>query len=540
MNKIMFMTIGKRDCHLIYETAQGGRYRWSANVELVKEHKKLPILDARDIKEDKPQGSRDKVIGLCFPMLSKALDYLVNRGETKLDYLFLISTNRKLLLPKLMQIKELLDQAGVIDNTYEYLEKGLIKHAKEDTISDTAHFIKRSLEHKKIPLYCISIAHIEVLDLGTYGFFDSIIQADLSKPLEINLLKRADINVLDFFESETFVALKPYFAHLEEAKIYLATNSGGMPQMQKGVEQVLRSAVAHADYEQVFCSEYLWYQLESQPQEEFLLLLRQMTDNVVSLDWDSAYARFVVIKSKHTSKLGKDKLDKLESLFRSIAKQRAATQKEQWFENFSSLILQALYRMNLNDVVVWLKCMEEAAFDALLNKQCGKLWQRVETIKDEKGNKKKHVIIKDNASGKLIPYQAYPNILSGRIEKKVLIEAFQDYALVFMKPGTFQHTREWSKLRESRNNLIHTGIPVTKDSDVPKLILALIGLDQRSLDVAISHLQSGNLKALVEFEQRCLNNKFFLPLRHIAGITSATHTLTERRICAKYLSLLHS
>jgi len=410
--KIMFMTIGKRDCHLVYEDAIQGKVRWSTTVK-DKEFDILPILNPKGTMERKlDKCDNSKVVGLCFPMLSKALNYLKDRGEVQLDFLFLISTNRQLLLPKLEQFKDLLEKTELIDEVYEYLEQGLVKHAKEDNISSIAHLIKCSIEEKRVPLYDLSIDKVEILDLGTYGFFNDILNADLRKSLDINLLKKADINILDFFESETYSALKPYFKHLEEAKIYLAINSGGMPQMQKGVEQVLKSTVAHAEYEQIFNSEFLWYQLESQPQEEYLKLLRQMTDNVIGLDWDSAYARFITIKVKHANKLGSDKIAKLEKLFNGIIASRRGTTASKWFENFSTLIFQALYRMNLNDVVVWLKCLEEAAYDATLKKQCGKLWQRVDTIPDNRGSLKKHVFIKESNRKELTPFDAYPNILS--------------------------------------------------------------------------------------------------------------------------------
>jgi hypothetical protein len=357
--------------------------------------------------------------------------------------------------------------------------------------------------------------------------------------LDINLLKKADINVLDFFESEVFAALKPYFNHLEEAKIYLATNSGGMPQMQKGLEQVLKSTVAHADYEQIFNSEFLWYQLESQPQEEFLLLLRQMTDNVISLDWDSAYARYIDIKANHAKKLDSSRLTKLEKLFIAVLVARKKATPNQWFENFSTLIFQALYRMNLNDVVVWLKCLEEAAYDAMLQKQCGILWHKVDTIPDTKGTLKKHVFIKDTNSNGLIPLDAYPTCLSSRFDRLTLLGAFDPYTNVYMSRDKFQYSKVWSNLRKIRNDLIHTGIPVTNDPAIPKIILDFIGVDIKSLNSAISHLQCGNLKALGEFEQKCLNNKFFCPLRLIAGLTANTHTLYERKKCDDYLKTLH-
>lgn len=539
--KVMFMTIGMRDCHLVYEDAVQGRVRWSAPIKDIAEFDRFMVLNPQGVKEKKLDRNADKqAVGLCFPMLSKAISYLKDRGETKLDYLFLISTNRKLLLPRLEQIRDLLEKAELIDDMYEYLDQGLIRHAREDTISEAAHLIKQSIQSKRVPLFGMEISQIEILDLGTYGFFDDILNADLNKPLNVSMLKKADINVLDFFESEAYTALKPFFGFLEEAKIYLAINAGGMPQMQKGVEQVLKSMVAHADYEQIYNSEFLWYQLESQPQGEFLLLLRQMTDNVISLDWDSAYARFVSLKAKHANKLGSSRLAKLEKIFKAVLAARKKTNPSQWFENFCTLIFQALYRMNLNDVAVWLKCIEEAAYGAMLQKQCGKLWERVETIPDSRGTLKKHVFIKDSESQKLSLIDAYPAVINGIFDKQTLLDAFEPYAKVFMEEGVFRHSEVWSKMRLVRNRLIHKGIPVTNDPASLNLILDFIGVDLKVLNTAISHLQCGNLKALREFEQNCLNNKFFYPLRSIAGISSLVHTLSERKKCDEYLRMLYS
>lgn len=542
-NTVMFMTIGMRDCHLVYEDAVQGRVRWYTKVTDVNELSKLPIMNPQGIKERKLDKIADKkAIGLCFPMLAKALNYLKDRGETKLNYLFLISTNRKHLLPKLEQIRDSLEKAGRIDDTYEYLDQGLIKHAREDTTSDAAHLIKYALENKRVPLYDMEISRIEILDLGTYGFFDDIdelLKADLTKPLEINILKKADINVLDFFESEVYNALKNYFSYLEEAKIYLAINAGGMPQMQKGVEQVLKSTIAHADYEQIYNSEFLWYQLESQPQGEYLQLLRKMTDNVISLDWDTAYSTFMAIKTKHARKLDSSKIAKLEELFKKVVSARSKNIPSQWFENFCTLLFQALYRMNLNDVVVWLKSIEEAAYSAMLEKQCGKLWEEVKASPDYNGVLRKHVLVKDQNSDELIPYDAFPDKLKELFETETLINAFEPYTTIYMKKGEFQYRREWNKLRSIRNDLIHKGIPITNDSNNTNLILNFIGVSIKHLNNAILNLQNGNLSALRKFENECLNNKFFRPLRSIAGLNASTYILFERKKCDEYLKILH-
>ncbi len=196
--------------------------------------------------------------------------------------------------------------------------------------------------------------------------------------------------------------------------------------------------------------------------------------------------------------------------------------------------------MNLNDVVVWLKCLEEAAYEVMLEKQCGRLWVRVETIPDEKGNKKKHVFIHDSNSINSLKIVAYPNILAEKFDKHVLREAFEPYAKIFMEPGKFRISRIWDQLRDIRNKLIHTGIPVSHEPEITMLILDFIGLNIKTLNSAIVHLQSGNLKALIEYEQKCLNNRFFLPLRNIAGFSDPNHILFERKICVDYLNILHS
>jgi len=541
----MFITIGKRDCNLVYIDPIRGHIRWTANEKHKPEDlQRLPVLSPIGIAEVKPKGqdfTKDQdlsnVVGICFPMLTKAITYLNDNKITHLEYLFLISTNRKQLLPKLNEIKESMEKAERIDAVYDYLERGLIKHAQEDNISDTAHLIRETILKNSIPLGGLSIANIVILDLGTYGFFAPILEADLTKLLKKDILKKADINILDFFESETYNALKPYFGILENAKIYLALNAGGMPQMQKGVEQVVKSTVAHAEYEQIYNSEFLWYQLESQPQEEFLVLLRQMTDNVIGLDWDSAYARFISLKTKHANKLGQPTIQKLETLFKRIITSRSESANGRWFDNFSTLILQALYRMNLNDVVVWLKCLEESALDTLLQKLCGKLWQRVETI-SEGGHKKKRIIF-TNEQNQQESLPAYPDVLKGRFGEESLMPAFELFVKVFLEPEYFDNSIEWEHIRKKRNELIHQGVSVNADVSTGKKILQFIDIDPICLSEAIAHLQNGNLNALIDFEKKCMNNNFFGPLRQIAGLLDETYTLFDRKKCEDYLKTLH-
>lgn len=533
-NTVMFMTIGMRDYQLVYKDAVKGNYRWSAPICDEKAYRNLRVYSPKNLREDKhKKDDKSEPIGICFPMLAKACAYLKDKGVGKLDYLFLIATNRKELLKKLEQIQALKENAEQIDEEYNYLEQGLIKHAKDDCTSNTAHLIQHYLEGGNKAVPDLEISKVQVLDLGTYGFFDPILNADLKKEIGIDLLKRADINVLDFFQSECFNALTPYFSQLEEAKLYLALNAGGMPQMQRGVNSVLRSCIAHADYEQIYSSEFLWYQMESQPQESFLTMQRQMTDNVICLDWDSAYIRFLAIKEQHPNKLSPQQQKELDKLFQQVLKFRRTENKHRWFQNFCTLIFQALYRMNLNDVLVWLKCLEEAAYDALLKKQCGILWDKVG---EEKVNhhKRKYVYHKFGNT------EAFPDKLTERFDEATLLKAFAPYAKVFMSEACFSHNNAWDNLRKKRNKLIHEGITVSSIPGLSQDILKFIDIKLKDLNNAIAEMQAGNLEKLISFEQKCLNNRFFAPLREIGGMKDKDSILHERQQCKNYIQALHA
>jgi bifunctional DNase/RNase len=41
--------------------------------------------------------------------------------------------------------------------------------------------------------------------------------------------------------------------------------------------------------------------------------------------------------------------------------------RDNWFSNFFVLILKALYTQDLNSLHIWIKCLEEAAFMAVLS-----------------------------------------------------------------------------------------------------------------------------------------------------------------------------
>ena len=249
MIRALFFGIGNRDLQAVYEL-QGENYRRkSIDPHMVKEkYSTLPIISDLKIKEHERNGPQlDEPIGLCFPILDKIMKYIQDNKIKKLDYLFLLSTDRSDILPSLNKIKAAWEEdVDQIDDDYDYLVNGLIKWIDRDYSGKTAEILSDIITSDKA-LSDVEITHTIILKLGSYGSLDSIISLDPRNKIKQKDLEIADINTLYFFEKEIYLSLKPYYHALENSSIYLATHAGGMSMMLRSLDNVLSNVLGYAN-----------------------------------------------------------------------------------------------------------------------------------------------------------------------------------------------------------------------------------------------------------------------------------------------------
>lgn len=536
MKRYLFFSIGNRDLQFTYEDSSR-KYRKPPRLDKVdfEELKTVPAHESESYREpkagDRPEEKNSS--GITFPIFCKTLAYLKENNVKKLDAVFIIATDRSGVLPKLQEIKKAWEEnlelvykdPGWMD-LYDYLVEGILFHAEKDRTGKLARFLKSRIEAGSLPLYDVEIQSVHVLNLGPHGSFKPILKHNPpEKKAGIEVLGKADINTLGFFEHELYQALKPYFGDLEDSNVYLGTHSGGMPLMNRALDNVLQGAVNYARYERIFTSEYLSYQLDRSLQSRFLNWLKKMNDNVMVLNWDTAQYYCKKIINSEQGHADKERFEGLDKIIQRAMDFTAA--KAGWFERFSAQIFRSLYTVNMNETVVWMKSMQESSLHHLFRQQCGKLWQ---SFRDGR------IILHPGANGKKGEDVGLNlRTLASKVGENEFRKAFKDYIELFVNPVSLEDLLEWQNLTTLRNKLLHEGKSVTPRDMQPILEFLDIGIE--TLRDAIAHLQENNLKKVREFESKCLGNKYFSSLARIAGFQK--NVLEERNWSQRFFDDLH-
>ena len=557
MMNIIFETIGKRDLMGIFlNHTYGTKYRVQIKDEELKNFDYLkPIYDVSYSNEPNYNTNKnDDLIGYTCPMLFKSLRFMIDHKINMIDHLILIATNRKNIENKLEAIEKILeDEENINTELIDYLQNGIIKYIKTDNTAETADVIKNIITTKKPDFLDISINKVTVLELGTFGYFNSIIEFDLKNMPTLDLISRADINKLDFFEYELYFGLKDMFKTLENANIYLATYAGGMPLMQRALDNILTSVVGQKKVISIYNSEYLTYQIEHNPQGEILSLFRKMNQAVVSLDWDNAklfYNKIILKYPDYTSKKTQDELTKL---FNEVDEFRKSNQN--WFSNFFTLIMKSLYEKNYNDVVVWLKCLEEAMLNHLFTINTGKLWdEHNEFDPNNKSNPKELNKAFQGYSNKFM-YISLKNVIGQKIYCKAAIKElinmnivtideikkeFSGYITCFARIGknNILPKKVFNNIRNVRNQLIHQGTSVNSFNGFIAKLLTFLNINATMLNNAIEAINEMNLVQIKNFEKSVLENKFFSKLTPYIN-SQSDDIMKLRNYCDRFFNVLH-
>lgn len=529
MRNYIIMTIGNRDVQTVIRDTVVQRRLKFVKKELEKiDLGEQDIFDSLDIKERKKPLKEPEIIGKCYPMLDRTMAYLAQSEVKEIDCMFIICTSRD------QSIREKLDllydiSPGQDDKIRpaDYIIN-LQDHIENDFTFKFAEDIRISLEKGKLSYPDTKIKKVKVLALGSYGYLAPVLGLNGNEKIPdlFRMLSRADINSADFFEYELYHALKPYFQDLNGERIFSSTFAGGMPLMQRAVEFVLKSCLSHFINERIYQSECSGIQMvierEAEPIEDYLSLLQLMTHHVLTLNWDAAYD--CLKKAKGYNKYhGRSAMRALEKVFSEV-QEHSASSEVNYFERFAALLWKALYQHDINDVIVWIKCLEEASYKRLL-KSKNTLWHKASI-------EKMSVVPIDKKD----PVPAnYPDCLLYSFRIAGLKLVLKDYVSIFLDPDTFKSNEEWRKVNSLRNDLVHSGISAVREEE---LVLDFLRIDKHKLNKAIRDLADKNLDSLKSFEAECMNSRFFKPLRIIAGFTQSNYMLYERKKAEEYLELV--
>lgn len=525
----LFLSVGQRDLQCIF-TRISSTFRHTMPYEYLKDASSYPLVSSEGIREERFSREKDTIKSICFPMFDKTLSYLTEKDIEKIDCLFLLCTNRNNYLEKLNQLSEALSEDEVKLDLADYTSK-LLDYAKKDKTSQTAELLKSIIEDNKLKHHNIDISRVEIIETGTYGFIEPIKKLSVSESRDIlkETLFRVDINTLDFFEYELNKALKPFLQEIDGNRVYLSTYSGGMPILQRALDVVLDSTLINYQASPIFHSENLSFQSPSEPIHFYLKRLKSMTHCVLSLDWESAKNQFNSIKGNKDFHRYYDKqiIKQMEAVFDEAAKLNTDDRDAKRFDRFTTLLLRALYQRNINDALVWLKCLEEAAFNKCLQKE-KKLWQSVGFNPNTRQNS---VYTKNEQN----PITAFPDILLKHFDKDGLSNTFKGYESIFLNPNDFTRKKDWDIINTYRNDLIHKGKSAAKHEES---ILKFIKINPTEMQKAIQRLANHDLDALIQLESNLWNNDFFKPLRTICQSKDKAYILPLRKLTKKYAELV--
>ncbi len=530
VKKVLFFSIGNRDLQAVYELRENFFGRCPVNLTNLKAPAdELPIyhrhgiteLERRDLKTDTEKA-------LCFPMFDKVVEYLQCSKKSEIEYLFILSTDRSEILPKLEELKlawEMdIDSSG---DLYDYLDRGIIKWIKADQSAKTSSFLAECIQSGRLSYEGVSFKKVVILKLGSYGQLKSILDLNVHKKVSQELLELADINTMTFFEREIYKALAPFYADLEDSTILLGTHAGGMPLVHRALDNVLSNTVGFAKYVRIFTSEYLSFKVDKGSAPRFLNYIGQMNQSVINMQWDQA--SFYLEKLKTTIHDTPQILDYVK--LASIIKKGCALWESEgsWFERFTAHIFRALYTDSFNELVVWISSMEQAAKLDLATKQVGKLWKAVHKDREvvELHERVKRELFVKLDVGRLLGYCNETEIKT----------AFSGYSEVFFDYENGWENDNWKIIRQLRNDLVHKGLAPGRSPSNKDLVYEFIGIEKTALQEARAAVRSRDLSSIIKFETDLLKNRFFSPLGSIVSHSSSP--LKERMISQEYFRVLH-
>lgn len=459
----------------------------------------------REIKRNEENAYKGiKPVGVCFPILEKTLIKLKSEIEN-LEAIYLLSTNRGDILDRFTKLKEPLQDKGYKDALL-YLGK-LEDLAKKDITSFSGEKIMLELTNnpKHFGISDVSVTHLSIGEKADYLHLltPRTIRQSKSEKACLNLLSRGDINRIDFFYPECYKELQPCFENLKNADIFLSF-SGGMPLMQRSIEQIFLSTGIGRQIESINIPEQdneIIVRKKTTTEYSFLFsqikLLRQALN---SFYFDQAISYWENIKVL---------FDQKSIEYKSIEKKILALQTGgDPFKLIYAKFLSALYREDYIQILILVKSIQETTVSKLLINYANT--SNIEFIPfHQSGNIKADCLKIDGKYFNINYTEIFSDTTGWKTDENLVAYAklfFNEDSLSDYKPAFYS-------IRNLRNSYLHSGY--IQHSEINKYlpeILSFLNLSEEMAEVRKSINNNDITQEVLNFEQNLTGESSFMSL----------------------------
>ncbi len=543
MSVIVLALLGVHDLQYEY---QAGKLRQSVPSEDIANFSpnSLPFSMADGCKELNPrEEAPGDPCAIALPKLKKTLDNVAHKGEKQIERLFLLCTCRDLAQKQLEEILNKSKESDPENKVFIKQTKKLLDQAHKDRSCKIAEHAKELLLQNsgQLPL---EIKNITILKVGTAGYFDSL--PPLPEKPGTEDLDPYDFNRADLFDYELIALLKPHLSELGSATLYLPS-WGGFQNLQKSLSKVLKALLLNPGIIDLYASAAEGYLELHNPQVDFLNLHASMNRAALEMDWETAVQLYDELNQAKPEYFSETQKQALKQLFRKIKEEQA--KRQNWFSNFFSLIMSALYRQDYNALVIWLKCLIET------------VWMEILELPENMAKNEYELLRNVGLSQHLKSVRGKGSVLKLKGEKTVeakFNEVWQEFSnardfrflheyqeLFYQKTDgkgkknarkTWEPNSTHKKITKYRNNLIHDGKPVPRNPVVIEALLKDLGIELQQHKNAILSLKESDWQALQDFERGILqNSRFFSFMKSVAGHNEPDWLPLERTAIMDYL-----
>jgi hypothetical protein len=537
MSTVLICPIGKADLQLLYNKERTRHIADKTGLNSI-----LPGLQfvwEEDYTESREPLHPEPADAVALPRIRKAIKHLRSVGEVEIDYLILISTNRTNELALLEQMEAEASRSPDSAELIKTINSMRIK-AEEDPSHDFALKAKELLENNSSSIG-IQISEVIVIGLGTGTYLQSLVENGRT----VFDVKNFDINRADFFDYELIESLRPHLSMLHNSHIYLTT-WGSFPNLHKSLERVLRSILPNSNTTPIHTREDGQNISIELPQSRFLELHRNMNRAAIEMNWEAVSQHIEAIVSQKPGYFDSLQIKDFAILLKGIRDNQK--KRDNWFSNFFVLILKALYTQDLNSLHIWIKCLEEAAFMAVLSNADN---QKLFSYKLQLNVPLNHHIQGRYGKGSVLEFTDGSKIEAKfrevwrRLSKMDNVKYLREYGrLLYLNLDQYSEyydyppNRSYEKLIDRRNKLIHSGIPIQRDEGLYESLMQFIDVGSDQHKEAVLLYKELNWQALQEFEKSVLKGKFFRLMKRIAGIYDPDWLPLDRAVLKQYFAVI--
>ncbi len=368
---LLFMTIGQRDCMGVVDH-EGNLTRIEINNSNIKDLVSLPFLQTNieiNPKKEKLETKELDLKGLDFPMLSKNLSALKDiHSKNHIHKLILIVTDRRNNLTLINKAKEeSLHQKW--KDCSDFAKDLVNKYIQNDKSKQTAELIIMKMD-EITNYHKIKIDDVDILSIGEIfeEDFNNVVIETSSQMM--NYLKSFDLNNIDYLTRQFHNKIISLFDFSEmddsENNIFLSLYAGGLPLLQKAVENILYTGFINANLIPVYITESSSYLKITKNANSYYTILKELIQSVKNNDFYDADRKYNLLKNYVNTELNQPVLNDIEALFKKIKDFKE--NKENWFYNLFSLFFSSIYKDDFITASVFLVSLEDQYFRFIIKK----------------------------------------------------------------------------------------------------------------------------------------------------------------------------